>query len=116
MAVGQQFVWLATLSTFVRLLTYGLCIASLPIIEKTVPAAAGQFRLPGGLAIPCFALLLTLWLLSQSTLENFAIAGCVVVAGTVGYWLCTRKRATASAFETAEVSGRSDRAIDDDRA
>lgn len=116
MAVGQQFVWLATLSTFVRLLTYALCIVSLPIIQRTLPAEPGQFKLPGRLAIPAVALLLILWLLSQSTMENFAIAGCVVVAGSVGYWLCTRKRGVAAtSFESTEIPRRGERTIDKGR-
>lgn len=91
LAAGQGFVWLITLSTFVRLLVYVLCIASLPSIEKSIPAQADQFRLPGGLAIPAVGLILTLWLLSHSTLENFAIAAAVVVVGTGIFWLSTRQ-------------------------
>lgn len=87
LAVSQQFVWLATLSTFVRLLSYALCIASLPRIERTVAATEEQFRLPGGLIIPIAALLLTLWLISHSTAQNFAIAGGIILVGTIIYWL-----------------------------
>ena len=91
MAVGQHYVWLVTLSTFVRLVTYALCIASLPIIERTIPAQDGQFRLPGGPAIPLIGFVLTIWLMSHSTLENVLIAGVIVAVGTVIFWLCTRE-------------------------
>lgn len=93
MAVGQHFVWLVTLSTFVRLVTYALCIASLPIIERTIPVEEGQFRLPGGLAIPAIGFLLTIWLMTHSTVDNFLIAGTIVAVGTVIFWLCTRRNA-----------------------
>lgn len=91
-ALGQHFVWLATLSTFVRLLTYALCIASLPIIERTIPAEKKQFRLPGGLAIPSVGLLLTIWLISHSTVENFLIAGAIIAVGALVFWLSKRTR------------------------
>lgn len=94
MAVGQHYVWLVTLSTFVRLMTYALCIASLPIIERTIPAQEGQFRLPGGPAIPLLGFLLTIWLMSHSTAEHFTIAGIIVAVGAVIFWLYTRRSAT----------------------
>lgn len=90
MAVGQHYVWLVTLSTFVRLVTYALCIASLPVIERTIPAEEGQFRLPGGYIIPVIGFVLTIWLMSHSTVDNLLIAGAVVAVGTVIFWLCTR--------------------------
>ena len=97
MAVGQHFVWLTTLSTFVRLLTYVLCIASLPIIERTMLSQPDQFRLPGGLTIPLIGLALTIWLISHSTAENFLIAGFIVAIGTVVFWFCTRRATDAKA-------------------
>lgn len=97
LAVDQHFVWLVALSTFVRLVTYALCIASLPIIERTIPSEAGQFRLPGGLAIPAVGFLLTIWLMSHSTAEHFTIAALIVAVGTVVFWLCTRAGVSARA-------------------
>jgi APA family basic amino acid/polyamine antiporter len=93
MAVGQHYVWLVTLSTFVRLVTYALCIASLPVIERTIPQQPGQFTLAGGLAIPAVGFLLTIWLMSHSTAENVMIAGLIAAVGTVIYWLSTRRNA-----------------------
>src|SRR3546814_14156609 len=81
LAVSHGFVWLVTLSTFVRLLSYALCIASLPKIEKTIATDAGQFQLRGGLIIPGIGFLLTLWLISYSTIDNFLLAGHVVALG-----------------------------------
>lgn len=92
MAVGQTFVWLIALSTFIRLVTYLLCITSLPVIERTVPSQPGQFRLPGGLAIPAVGLLLTIWLISHSTLDKFMIAGLMIAVGTLIFWLSSRRR------------------------
>jgi APA family basic amino acid/polyamine antiporter len=91
MAISQGFVWLVTLSTFARLISYVLCIASLPKIERSIPVETGQFRLPGGLTIPAVGFVLTIWLLSHSTFENFVIAGLVVAIGSVIFFVCTRK-------------------------
>lgn len=95
MAVGQTFVWLIALSTFIRLVTYLLCIASLPVIERTVPSQPGQFRLPGGLAIPAAGLVLTIWLISHSTADKFMIAGLMIAVGTLIFWLSSRRREDA---------------------
>ena len=92
LALGQHFIWLATLSTFVRLLTYALCIASLPFIERSVPEQAGQFRLPGRLLIPIAAFVFTLWLLGQSTGQHLLIAALIVALGAIIFWFCTRSR------------------------
>ena len=84
-ALGQHFIWLVTLSTFVRLLTYALCIASLPFIERTIPEQVGQFALPGGSTIPAIAFVATLWLLSGSTFDNIVVAVSVVGLGSFVY-------------------------------
>lgn len=90
MAVGQTFVWLTVLSTFIRLLTYLLCIASLPFIERKMAAQKDQFRLRGGLAIPAIAFALTLWLMSKSTAENAMITALMIFAGALVFWLSRR--------------------------
>ena len=94
LAVGQQFVWLVLLSTSVRLMTYALCIAALPKIETSLPKEPGQFALPGGLVIPACGFLLTIWLLSHSSMESFAIMGVVVALGSIVYRASIRRSST----------------------
>ncbi len=89
LAVSQQFIWLATLSTIIRLFTYALCIAALPVIERKLPTEKGQFRIPGGLVIPGIALVLTVWLLTHSTLQSVLITGAVVAVGSIVFGFCT---------------------------
>src|SRR3546814_6103535 len=104
LAVSHGFVWLVTLSTFVRLLSYALCIASLPKIEKTIATEAGQFQLRGGLIMPGIGFLLTLWLISYSTIDNFLIAGPIVAVGTIIFWSSTRRPTTPRSEEhTSEL-------------
>lgn len=100
MAVSHGFVWLVTLSTFVRLLSYLLCIASLPKIERTIALEEGQFRLPGRLLIPAIAFVLTLWLISHSTANNFMVAGLIIAMGSIVFWLCTRRDVRARTHST----------------
>ena len=90
MAVSQQFVWLATLSTFIRLSTYVLCIVSLPIIERREAPRSDPFILPGRLLIPAIAALLCLWLIAQSTITNYVVTALIIIAGSVVFWICTR--------------------------
>lgn len=97
MAVGQHYVWLVTLSTFVRLVTYALCIAALPVIERTIASEPGQFALPGGLTIPALGFLLTLWLMSHSTADNLIVAAVIVAVGTTIFLLMSRRGARAQA-------------------
>ena len=97
MAVGQHYVWLVTLSTFVRLVTYALCIAALPVIERTIASEPGQFALPGGLTIPALGFLLTLWLMSHSAADNLIVAAVIVAVGTIIFLLMSRRGARAQA-------------------
>ena len=90
LAVSGQFIWLATLSTIIRLLSYALCIAALPAIERKLPSEPGQFRIPGGLVIPAIAMALTLWLLTHSTFQSVAITAAVIAIGSIIFWFCTR--------------------------
>ncbi len=69
LALSGSFVWLAVMSTLARLLTYMICIAALPRLEKTCEPVEGQFRLPGGLLIPAVAMLLCLWLITYASAQ-----------------------------------------------
>ena len=68
LALSGSFVKLAVMSTVVRLLTYIICIAALPRLEKLSETREGQFSLPGGLLIPGIAMVLCLWLISYASL------------------------------------------------
>lgn len=78
------FVWLAVMSTLVRLMAYMISIAALPRLARITDAPEKAFPLPGGMLIPGIALLLCLWLVLQApasawwTLAGFAAAGTVI--------------------------------------
>lgn len=90
LALSGSFIWLAVISTLVRLLTYMVCIAALPRILRSTEAEPDGFRLPGGLFIPAIALLLCLWLITHASLESWLMTGLFVLVGTLLHNLSAR--------------------------
>lgn len=90
LAVSGSFVKLAVMSTLVRLLTYIICIAALPRLEKTTEKIEDQFNLPGGLLIPGVALVLCLWLISYASIEAWLTSLGFMLLGTALYSLSRR--------------------------
>ncbi len=87
LGVTGSFVWLAVMSTLTRLLTYIVCIAALPRLEKTTEPVEDQFTLPGGLLIPGIALVLCLWLISFASLKSWLVTLGLMLLGTALYSL-----------------------------
>jgi amino acid transporter len=90
LALSGSFVWLAAMSTAVRLLVYMACILSLPRLKQRIGEEAGQFRLPGGMTIPVIALLLCLWLTTHASLRSWLTMLAFAAVGTVLYFLNQR--------------------------
>jgi APA family basic amino acid/polyamine antiporter len=90
LALSGSFIWLAAMSTVVRLLVYSSCILSLPNLQKTIEPVEGQFQLPGGLTIPVVALLLSLWLTTHASMESWVVTGAFAVLGSV-FYVVTRR-------------------------
>jgi amino acid transporter len=90
LALSGSFVWLATMSTAVRLLVYVACILTLPSLRKNVGEHEGQFRLPGGMTIPVIALLLCLWLTTHASLKSWLTMLGFAALGTVLFYLNQR--------------------------
>jgi APA family basic amino acid/polyamine antiporter len=84
-ALSGTFIYLAVISTLVRLLTYMVCIAALPILEKTTEAHEGQFRLAGGLFIPIVAFALCLWLITYASAEAWVWTSGFFLVGSALY-------------------------------
>jgi len=90
LALSGSFIWLAAMSTVVRLLVYAGCILSLPRLQKTVEPVEGQFRLPGGFTIPTIALVLSLWLATHATMDSWLVTVGFAGLGSVLYVLTVR--------------------------
>jgi APA family basic amino acid/polyamine antiporter len=92
LALSGGFVWLAAMSTVVRLLVYVGCIATLPVLKRKIGDYDGQFQLPGGLLIPVLALLPSLWLASHASLKSWLVTVVFMAAGGLLY-IFTRREA-----------------------
>lgn len=95
LALSGSFIWLAVMSTLVRLLTYIMCIVAIPFLEKSEEAIEDQFTLPGGYLIPAIALLLCIWLITHATTEAWLTIGGFTALGTLMYLWSTRRSKTA---------------------
>ncbi len=93
MALSGSFIWLAIISTLVRLLVYMVCIASLPILEKIDVPEDQQFKLPGGLLIPVIAMMLCLWLITFASLDAWLTTLGFMAAGSLLYVWSRKKGA-----------------------
>lgn len=90
LALSGSFIWLAAMSTIVRLLVYAGCILSLPGLQKTIEPVAGQFHLAGGFTIPAIALVLSLWLTTHASMESWLLTVGFAVLGSIFYALTRR--------------------------
>jgi amino acid transporter len=86
LALSGSFVGLATLSVVARLVTYLATATAVPVLRRR-HAAAGTFRLPGGLAIPAAAVAVSLVLLANASWTDLLAAGAALLAGGVLFLL-----------------------------
>jgi amino acid transporter len=96
LALSGGFVWLAAMSTVVRLLVYVMCIATLPRLHRLVGEREGQFRLPGGMSVPLLALAVSIWLMTHAPLKSWLITAAFMAVGTILYVFTQRSRNLAA--------------------
>jgi amino acid transporter len=96
LALSGGFVFLAAMSTVVRLMVYVACIATLPVLKRKLPEREGQFSLPGGMVIPALALLLSLWLMTHASLKSWLLTAVFMVLGSFLYLFTRRARGNSS--------------------
>jgi amino acid transporter len=92
LALSGTFIYALTISTLARLMIYITTCAALPVLRRKEGAPQAWLRVPGGLAIAVAAILLGVWLLSNSTwreARDTAIAGAL---GLVIFALSKRQR------------------------
>lgn len=82
LSVYGGFLWLAAMSSLVRVAIYMACIAAMPRIRRRHGDAADRFRLPGGWTIPIAAFLVSGLLLLQVEPEAVLVtAGFLLLGG-----------------------------------
>lgn len=94
LALTGSFVWLAAMSTLVRLITYMVCIAALPRLSQRQGRPPEELKLPGGMLIPGIAMLLCLWLVTFASMRSWLTTLAFFVAGCGLYWWSRRERPT----------------------
>ncbi len=87
LALSNSFIYLAVMSTLVRLVGYALCAASVPVLERRHAALTWS-----GWLSPVVALLLCLTLMCFASWQAWAMLAGFVGVGSVLFWL-TRRRA-----------------------
>lgn len=94
LALSGTFIWLAAMSTVVRLMVYAACIVALPRLHQTAQTESEPFTLPGGYTIPVVALLLCCWLMTHASMQSWTLTGIFMALGT-GFYLLTQRNARA---------------------
>jgi amino acid transporter len=92
LTLSGTFAAAATLSTIIRLITYGFTCAALPILRRKPDTERALFTLPAGNGVSLVALLLIVWLLSSSSRHDANEVFFAAAAGLVLYVVFTRKR------------------------
>jgi amino acid transporter len=85
LAVSGSFETIATASAFVRLVTYGLTCAALPVLRRRRPEEEPGFRLAGAVPIAALGVLSCAWLLTRSVTQARTLLVLLVVGG--GLWI-----------------------------
>jgi len=89
LAISGTFVYLAVASALARMLAYAICTLALPIIRKNADAKMQReaMSLPGGLIIPGIALLVSLFAISQATLNAWLYLLGFILLGNLFYFV-----------------------------
>ena len=85
------FVYAATVSVIARLLAYGVTCAALPVLRRRADVPSARFAAPMGVAVSVVALILVVWLLSQSSAIEARDAGIAAAIGLLIYLVFWKK-------------------------
>jgi len=89
-ALFGNFAQLVTVSAIARLLFSATTCLAVPVLRRKMPDAPRAFRVPGGVVIPAFAVVISIWLLMGVSRDQ-AIAGAIaLLAGVVLYVIFRR--------------------------
>jgi APA family basic amino acid/polyamine antiporter len=98
LALTSGFERLAILANLATLLLYAACcLAAWPLRRRDVRAGGIPFRVPGGAVVPFLALGAIAYLLSSITLDEWAMAGGVLVVSALLYLVTRGARAAGPA-------------------
>lgn len=85
LTLSSSLIYALTVSTIARLLAYAATCIALPTLRYKSDAPPAQFRVPGGTIISVIAVLLSIWLLTNSTFYEARDSAIAIAAGIVIY-------------------------------
>ncbi len=94
LSLSGSFIWLAAMSTVVRLLAYAACVLALPRLHTALADDARPFDLPGGYLIPLMALILCAWLMTFASGQSWLTTGLFSAIGTIFYFAGRQRQQT----------------------
>jgi len=92
LSLSGTFVYAATVSVIARLFGYATTCLAVPVLRRDPNAAPASFQVPAGTAVCVIALLLVVWLLSNSTAAQARDAAIAIVLGLLIYSASARAR------------------------
>ncbi len=90
LTLSSSLIYALTVSTIARLLAYAATCVALPILRRKSNSPPALFTVPGGTVISVVAVVLCVWLLSNSTYYEARDAAIAAVVGIVIYFLYRR--------------------------
>ena len=87
LTLSSSLIYALTVSTIARLIAYGATCAALPTLRRRKDAPAALFTVPGGTVLSVIAVLLSVWLLSNSTLKEARDSAIAAAAGLLIYFV-----------------------------
>ena len=87
LGLSGSFVFLAVASSLTRLITFAVCIVSLPVIRRQPIEGTREqsFRLRGGYLVPALALIVCFWMAAHSTAKSWIYVGGLIMVGLALY-------------------------------
>lgn len=85
LTLSSSLIYALTVSTIARLLAYAATCVALPTLRRKRDAPPALFTVPGGTVISVVAVLLSVWLLSNSTYYEARDAAIAAIAGLAIY-------------------------------
>jgi amino acid transporter len=90
LALFSTFISALTISAIVRLLAYISTCAALPVLRRNATLTPAPFVAPAGPLVAVLAVALSVWLLSNSPLNEMGVAGIALFLGLVLYLIFAR--------------------------
>lgn len=91
-AYTGSFTYLASISVVSRFSQYIPTCLSIPVFRKKMPDAPRAFKIPGGPVIPVVAVLVSVWLLAQATMQQLVMGlGAAFIAVPFYYFVHKKK-------------------------